>query len=318
MGRCEPTMTEPTMIERNMAKIKHKNLVLSGKGGVGKSTTCCNIAQCFVAQGLKVGVLDIDICGPSVPMLLGLEDREVMQSSDGWVPVFADQEQRLCCMSIGFLLKSRDAPVIFRGPKKTGLLRNFLADTMWGELDVLLVDSPPGTSDEHISTLEMLQGCSIDGAVIVTTPQVTPPPETLTAASCLNLLPPQEVALADVRKEIGFCQQFGVPVLGLVENMSGFVCPHCKDCTDIFLSGGGEKLAAQYGIPMLGRIPIDPTLGQSCEKGLNFIASSPDSQATEALVGIAAKLSAEWGSDSVAPLLVNQLEQAAQAEQANK
>jgi len=296
--RCEPTMTEPTMIERNMAKIKHKILVLSGKGGVGKSTTCCNIAQCFVAQGLKVGVLDIDICGPSVPMLLGLEDREVMQSSDGWVPVFADQEQRLCCMSIGFLLKSRDAPVIFRGPKKTGLLRNFLADTMWGELDVLLVDSPPGTSDEHISTLEMLQGCSIDGAVIVTTPQ--------------------EVALADVRKEIGFCQQFGLPVLGLVENMSGFVCPHCKDCTDIFLSGGGEKLAAQYGIPMLGRIPIDPTLGQSCEKGLNFIASSPDSQATEALVGIAAKLSAEWDSDSVAPLLVNQLEQAAQAEQANK
>jgi len=286
------------MIERNMAKIKHKILVLSGKGGVGKSTTCCNIAQCFVAQGLKVGVLDIDICGPSVPMLLGLEDREVMQSSDGWVPVFADQEQRLCCMSIGFLLKSRDAPVIFRGPKKTGLLRNFLADTMWGELDVLLVDSPPGTSDEHISTLEMLQGCSIDGAVIVTTPQ--------------------EVALADVRKEIGFCQQFGLPVLGLVENMSGFVCPHCKDCTDIFLSGGGEKLAAQYGIPMLGRIPIDPTLGQSCEKGLNFIASSPDSQATEALVGIAAKLSAEWDSDSVAPLLVNQLEQAAQAEQANK
>jgi len=297
-ARCEPTMTEPTMIERNMAKIKHKILVLSGKGGVGKSTTCCNIAQCFVAQGLKVGVLDIDICGPSVPMLLGLEDREVMQSSDGWVPVFADQEQRLCCMSIGFLLKSRDAPVIFRGPKKTGLLRNFLADTMWGELDVLLVDSPPGTSDEHISTLEMLQGCSIDGAVIVTTPQ--------------------EVALADVRKEIGFCQQFGLPVLGLVENMSGFVCPHCKDCTDIFLSGGGEKLAAQYGIPMLGRIPIDPTLGQSCEKGLNFIASSPDSQATEALVGIAAKLSAEWDSDSVAPLLVNQLEQAAQAEQANK
>merc|ERR1711865_985103 len=116
MGRCEPTMTEPTMIERNMAKIKHKILVLSGKGGVGKSTTCCNIAQCFVAQGLKVGVLDIDICGPSVPMLLGLEDREVMQSSDGWVPVFADQEQRLCCMSIGFLLKSRDAPVIFRCP----------------------------------------------------------------------------------------------------------------------------------------------------------------------------------------------------------
>ena len=147
------------------------------------------------------------------------------------------------------------------------------------ELDVLLVDSPPGTSDEHISTLEMLQGCSIDGAVIVTTPQVAPSPGTLTAASCLTVLPPQEVALADVRKEIGFCQQFGLPVLGLVENMSGFVCPHCKvpsptvgphrleccasqDCTEIFLSGGGEKLAAQYGIPMLGRIPIDPTLGQ--------------------------------------------------------
>eukprot|EP00656_Telonema_subtile_P049656 TRINITY_DN6218_c0_g1_i4.p1 TRINITY_DN6218_c0_g1~~TRINITY_DN6218_c0_g1_i4.p1 ORF type:complete len:237 (-),score=56.18 TRINITY_DN6218_c0_g1_i4:111-821(-) len=195
--------------------VAHQASSSTGKGGVGKSTCATQLARCFVARGSKVGVLDVDICGPSVPLLLGLEDREVMQCSDGWVPVFADQEQRLCCMSIGFLLKSRDDPVIFRGPKKTGLLRNFLADTCWGELDVLIIDCPPGTSDEHISILEMLSGGMVDGAVIVTTPQ--------------------EVALADVRKEIRFCDKFGLKVLGLVENMSGFVCPHCKDLSLIHI-----------------------------------------------------------------------------------
>eukprot|EP00658_Telonema_sp_P-2_P065626 TRINITY_DN54828_c0_g1_i1.p1 TRINITY_DN54828_c0_g1~~TRINITY_DN54828_c0_g1_i1.p1 ORF type:complete len:298 (+),score=73.73 TRINITY_DN54828_c0_g1_i1:243-1136(+) len=264
-----------TKLEANMARIKHKVLVLSGKGGVGKSTCATQIARSFVAQGFKVGVLDIDICGPSVPLLLGVEDKQVMQCSEGWVPVFVDDEQRLSCMSIGFLLKSREDPVIFRGPKKIGLLRNFLIDTCWGDLDVLVVDCPPGTSDEHITILEMLSDdAQLDGAVIVTTPQ--------------------EVALADVRKEISFCNKFGLKILGLIENMSGFVCPHCKDCTDIFSSGGGAELAAQLGIRLLGKIPIDPTLGSACEKGENFISTRPEAEVTVAVRGITATLSEAW------------------------
>jgi len=258
-------------IEANLAGVKHTLLVLSGKGGVGKSTCATQLARCFVAKGLKVGVLDIDICGPSVPLLLGVHDKQVLQGSAGWVPVFVDAEQRLCCMSIGFLLKSDREPVIFRGPKKIGLLRNFLADTTWGELDVLVIDAPPGTSDEHIATLEMLSGSTrIDGAVIVTTPQ--------------------EVALADVRKEIRFCERFGLRVLGLVENMSGFVCPHCQDCTDIFMGGGGEKLAADFSIPLLGKVPIDPKLGEACEGGRDFTKLYPDSKSTKILLQVADEL----------------------------
>merc|ERR1711939_233571 len=163
--------TPAETLQQRMSAIKHKILVLSGKGGVGKSTLATQLAQLLVAEGQTVGLLDIDICGPSVPLLLGLEDREVLQCSEGWVPVFADAEKRLAVMSIAFLLKGRDDAVIFRGPKKTAMIRQFLQDVYWGSLDYLIVDSPPGTSDEHISMLESLRDCEPDGAVLVTTPQ---------------------------------------------------------------------------------------------------------------------------------------------------
>jgi len=190
-----------------VADVQHTILVLSGKGGVGKSSVAVQLAQGLVLAGKRVGLLDIDLCGPSVPTMLGLRGAKVHQSSQGWVPVYADETQRLAVMSIGFLLAKEDDAVVWRGPKKTAMIRQFLTDVQWGYLDYLIVDTPPGTSDEHISIVESLRDHNPDGAVLVTTPQA--------------------VALADVRKELNFCRKVGLEILGVVENMSGFVCPHC-------------------------------------------------------------------------------------------
>ncbi|KAI8377685.1 cytosolic Fe-S cluster assembly factor CFD1 [Radiomyces spectabilis] len=226
------------MSEINLSKIKHIVLILSGKGGVGKSSVTTQLALSLVDRGFKVGVLDIDLTGPSIPRMLGLDGKQVHQSSQGWVPVYADEKQRLSCMSIGFLLASKNDSVVWRGPKKNAMIKQFLQDVYWGELDYLLIDTPPGTSDEHIGIVEYLKGVDPEGAVLVTTPQ--------------------NVAIADVRKEISFCRKVKLPILGVVENMSGFVCPHCTECTNIFSTGGGESMANEFEIAFLGRIPIDP------------------------------------------------------------
>ncbi|CAO3666133.1 unnamed protein product [Rhizopus stolonifer] len=202
------------MSEINLTGIKHIVLVLSGKGGVGKSSVTTQLALGLVHQGKKVGVLDIDLTGPSIPRMLGLDGKKIHQASQGWIPVYADENQRLSCMSIGFLLQSKNDSVVWRGPKKNAMIKQFLQDVYWGELDYLLIDTPPGTSDEHISVVEYLKSCNPDGAVIVTTPQA--------------------VAIADVRKEISFCRKVNMPILGVVENMSGYVCPHCAVCLNIF------------------------------------------------------------------------------------
>ncbi|KAI8928147.1 P-loop containing nucleoside triphosphate hydrolase protein [Entophlyctis helioformis] len=185
----------------------HIVLVLSGKGGVGKSTVTTELALTLADAGKRVGVLDIDLTGPSLPEMFGLAGRQVHQSSSGWLPVYTDETKRLGVLSLGFLLPNKDDAVIWRGPKKTAMIKQFMNDVAWGEIDYLLIDTPPGTSDEHISIAEYLREYSPDGAVIVTTPQA--------------------VSLADVRKELSFCRKVGIPILGLVENMSGFVCPHC-------------------------------------------------------------------------------------------
>ncbi|CAH0563353.1 unnamed protein product [Brassicogethes aeneus] len=248
-----------------LESVKHVILVLSGKGGVGKSTVSTQLALTFKEQGYKVGLLDIDLCGPSIPYLLQLEDKDVHQSDKGWVPVYADKEQRLAVMSIGFLLGNRDKAVVWRGPKKTAMVKQFLSDVCWGELDYLIIDTPPGTSDEHITVMENLKNVKFDGAVIVTTPQ--------------------EVSIEDVRKEITFCKKTGIPIIGLIENMSGFVCPHCTECTNIFSKGGGEALATIAEIDVLGTLPIDPRVGQllgkSCVKEL---PESPSAKAFEKIV----------------------------------
>jgi len=190
------------IVER-LATVKHKLLVLSGKGGVGKSTFSAQLSFALAEMDHQVGLLDIDICGPSIPKMLGLEGQDIHQSNLGWSPVYV--ESNLGVMSIGFMLPNPDDAVIWRGPRKNGLIKQFLKDVDWGEIDYLVVDAPPGTSDEHISIVQYLQATGIDGAIIVTTPQ--------------------QISLIGVRKEINFCKKVGVPVLGVVENMSGLRQP---------------------------------------------------------------------------------------------
>lgn len=237
--------------------VKRVILVLSGKGGVGKSTVSTQLALTLKERCYKVGLLDIDLCGPSVPYLLNLENQNVHQGPEGWIPVYLDNEQRLGVMSIGFLLSSRNDAVVWRGPKKTSMIKQFLEDVCWQELDFLVIDTPPGTSDEHITVMENLRQVPQCGAIIVTTPQ--------------------EVAIEDVRKEITFCKKTGIPILGIIENMSGYECPNCSECTNIFSSGGGKSLADIAKIPFMGSVPIDPRVGKLAGKGLAAIKELPDS-----------------------------------------
>uniref|UniRef100_H2LSK1 Nucleotide binding protein 2 (MinD homolog, E. coli) n=1 Tax=Oryzias latipes TaxID=8090 RepID=H2LSK1_ORYLA len=241
----------------NLALVKHVVLVLSGKGGVGKSTITTELALAFKHAGKKVGILDVDLCGPSIPRMLCVGRPDVHQCDSGWVPVYTDAQKSLALMSIGFLMEDPDEAVIWRGPKKTAMIAQLVSDVAWGELDVLLVDTPPGTSDEHLAVLENLRKHRVDGAVLVTTPQA--------------------VSTGDVRREITFCKKTGVRILGIVENMSGFVCPHCTECTNIFSKGGGEELAKLTGSVFLGSVPLDPLLSASVEEGRDFAESFPNS-----------------------------------------
>lgn len=245
---------EQDSIRRRIKQIKHKILILSGKGGVGKSTVAVNLAVSLALSGKRVGLLDIDIHGPSIPKILNLEGRRVLSVEDALLPI--EMLEKLKVMSIGFLLRERDDAVIWRGPMKYQMIKQFLKDVQWGDLDFLIVDSPPGTGDEPLSVVQLLENA--DGAIIVTTPQ--------------------DVALSDVRKGITFCCHLSLPVIGVLENMSGFVCPKCGERTDIFKSGGGEHMAEQMNVPFLGRIPIDPQIVQACDSGRPYVqhySSSP-------------------------------------------
>ncbi|XP_022093699.1 cytosolic Fe-S cluster assembly factor nubp2-like [Acanthaster planci] len=250
----------------NLESVKHTILVLSGKGGVGKSTVTTQIALALRQNGLKVGVLDIDLCGPSIPRMLNVQGKDVHQCSRGWVPVYADMEQRLAVMSIGFLLGGSDDAVVWRGPKKNAMIKQFLSDVFWSDLDYLIIDTPPGTSDEHITVVESLHQYRPDGAILVTTPQA--------------------VAVGDVRRELTFCRKTGIPVLGVIENMSGYVCPHCSECSNIFSKGGGELFAREFSIPFLGCIPLDPQLTRCLEEGKSFVDCFPTSPSVGAIQDI--------------------------------
>ena len=242
-----------TMDEKVLSGVKRTILVLSGKGGVGKSTVAAQLALAFQQRGKNVGILDIDLCGPSIPKMFGVDNMEVHQCDEGWLPVFTNETQSMAIMSIAFLLSSSDDAVVWRGPKKNAMIKQFLTDVAWGNRDILIIDTPPGTSDEHITVMESLKASEvhIDGAVLVTTPQA--------------------VAVGDVRRELTFCRKAKLDILGIVENMSGFVCPNCKDCTNIFSKGGGQALAEHAKVPFLGAVPIDPNISQSAESGINFI-----------------------------------------------
>ncbi|MBN1846940.1 MAG: Mrp/NBP35 family ATP-binding protein [Sedimentisphaerales bacterium] len=234
-------------LRSRMGLIQHKIVVLSGKGGVGKSTVAVNLALSIALSGRRVGLLDVDIHGPSVPKLLGLEDTGVPVEADLISPVSFGENLKV--MSLGFLLRSRDDALIWRGPMKMGLIKQFLTEVDWGRLDYLIIDSPPGTGDEPLSVCQLID--RPDGAIIVTTPQ--------------------DVALIDVRKSITFCRRLNLPVLGVIENMSGFVCPKCGEVTDIFKSGGGQAMAEDMNVPFLGRVPLDPAIALSGDEGKPFI-----------------------------------------------
>lgn len=211
-------------------------------------------------------MLDIDLCGPSIPKMLNLMGHEVHQCDAGWLPVFTDQTQTLGVMSIGFLLTNHNDAVVWRGPKKNAMIKQFLTDVAWQDRDVLIIDTPPGTSDEHITVMENLSKVKVDGAVLVTTPQA--------------------VAVGDVRREVTFCRKANLKILGVVENMSGFVCPNCSECTNIFSKGGGEALASHAKVPFLGAIPIDPELAKAAENGDNYVVKFHKSPAAESLRSI--------------------------------
>jgi Mrp family chromosome partitioning ATPase len=236
-------------LQATLCRIQKKIVVLSGKGGVGKSTVAVNLATALALNGQRVGLLDVDIHGPSVPTMLGLENETLKGGPDGLFPV---EFGGLKIMSLGFLLQNPDDAVIWRGPMKMGVIKQFLTDVHWGDLDYLIVDAPPGTGDEPLSLCQLIQ--PLDGAIVVTTPQ--------------------KVAAVDVRKSISFCKRLDVPVLGVIENMSGFSCPKCGEVTQILPSGGGKKIATDMNVPYLGAIPIDPAIAQSGDSGKVFIYHS--------------------------------------------
>ncbi len=252
---------ERQALAKRMCLIEHKILVFSGKGGVGKSTVAANLAAALAADGKRVGLLDVDFHGPSIPRLVGITGQRPRPSGDGTMVPF-ETAAGLKVMSIGLLLNDASGAVIWRGPLKMNVIKQLLRDVDWGELDYLIIDSPPGTGDEPLSVAQLIEGA--DGAVLVTTPQA--------------------LSADDVRRSVSFCKQVDLPVLGIIENMSGFICPHCGKETQLFKSGGGQALAAEMGVPFLGRVPIDPEVVTASDEGKPFVLAHPDSAAARAFL----------------------------------
>jgi ATP-binding protein involved in chromosome partitioning len=250
------------LIKKRIGGIQNKLMVMSGKGGVGKTTVAVNLAFALQMKGLNTGILDADIHGPNVPKMLGIEGTKPDTTADGILPakILIGAGRALEVMSLAFFLEE-DSPVIWRGPLKMGALQQFLSDVYWGEdLDYLIVDLPPGTGDEPLSIAQLIP--DITGSIIVTTPQ--------------------DVALMDSRRSVNFSRKLNVPVIGVIENMSGFKCPHCGGVIDLFKVGGGEKAAKELGVPFLGRIPIEPAIVKDSDEGKPFILKHPDSEAGKA------------------------------------
>ncbi|WP_020611146.1 Mrp/NBP35 family ATP-binding protein [Sediminispirochaeta bajacaliforniensis] len=238
-------------LKKRMSGIKHKVLVMSGKGGVGKSSVSANLALEMASRGVKVGILDTDLHGPNIPKMLGVDDAKLIAYDEGIEPFAVTKN--LVAVSLAMAGHDVDAPIIWRGPVKIGVIRQFLADVEWGDLDLLVIDTPPGTGDEPLTVAQMIP--ELDGAIVVTTPQ--------------------EVAILDSRKSVNFAKQLNLPLIGIVENMSGFICPNCGTEHQLFGSGGGERAAKEMGVPFLGKIPIDPLLMNAEDSGRSYL-SLPD------------------------------------------
>ncbi|MHA1593475.1 MAG: Mrp/NBP35 family ATP-binding protein [Candidatus Baldrarchaeia archaeon] len=264
-------IVENEKIMKNMERIKHPIAIMSGKGGVGKTTVAVNLAIALAWRGYVTGILDADIHGPDVPKMMGLEGQRPVAVPNGILPVFGPLNIKV--MSMEFLLEKPDVPIIWRGPLKMRAIEQFLSDVIWGDLDFLIIDLPPGTGDEPLSIMQLIP--NLEGVIIVTTPQ--------------------EVALLDVSKAIMMAKRLNVRVLGVIENMAGFVCPHCGKKTNIFGYGGGENAAKEYNIPFLGRLPLDPRIMSVSDRGRPFIIENPDSEASKAFMEIVKNIEKEVG-----------------------
>lgn len=257
---------EDSKLNESLGKIKHVIIVLSGKGGVGKSTVSSNLACALSNMGYDTGIMDIDITGPNIPKMFGIEDEKLNVHDGKLVPVMIPPSLKV--MSMAFLIPTKDTPILWRGPIKMTAIRQFLEDVEWGDLDYLVIDMPPGTGDEALSIMQLIP--KPDGAVIVTTPQ--------------------DVSLIDSRKTISFVGEVKIPIIGLIENMSGFACPNCKTVTDIFKSGGGQAIAKEFGIQFLGKVPIESSVVDSGDAGLPIVLSNPESLSAKAFNSIIEKI----------------------------
>ncbi|MFZ0243266.1 MAG: Mrp/NBP35 family ATP-binding protein [Desulfobacterales bacterium] len=264
-AKKDPHAEQDAKINSALGKIRHKFLVMSGKGGVGKTSTAVNLSIALANKGFKVGIMDVDLHGPDVPRMLGLTAMLEVGPNGKLTP--ARYSDNLKAVSVESLMQSKDEAVIWRGPIKYSAIQQFLGDVEWGDLDFLVIDSPPGTGDEPLTIAQIVKDAK---AIIVTTPQ--------------------EVALADVRKSISFCKRVNMEVFGLIENMSGLSCPHCGETIDLFGAGGGEKTAAQFGLNFLGRIPIDPNVVECGDSGRCYREAHTDSKVTRAFDDIAGKM----------------------------
>jgi ATP-binding protein involved in chromosome partitioning len=260
-------------LNERMSKITYKILVMSGKGGVGKTTVSVNLALSLAKKGYKVGILDTDLHGPNVAKMLGAQGQKMYSHDEDTIEPF-EVSPNLKAVSLAFAGNDDDSPVIWRGPLKINVIKQFLADVNWGTLDYLIIDSPPGTGDEPLTVCQMIP--ELTGSIVVTTPQ--------------------EVSILDSRKSINFSRQIKVALLGVIENMSGFSCPHCGEVIDIFGKGGGQKAAQEMGAPFLGSIPIEKALMEAEDQGVSYVDSAPESASAQAIMAIVDKIEATLSS----------------------
>ena len=263
--REDPQAQQKANVKSSLEKIKQKFIVMSGKGGVGKTSTSVNLSIALANKGCKVGIMDVDLHGPDVPRMLGLTGMLELSQNQKLAP--ASYSENLKAVSIESLTPSKDDAIIWRGPIKYSAIQQFIGDVDWGELDFLIIDSPPGTGDEPLTVAQTISDAR---AIIVTTPQ--------------------EIALADVRKSISFCKTVNMEIFGIIENMSGFPCPHCGESIDLFGNGGGERTAANFDLNFLGRIPIDPNIVLCGDSGKCYRDAYADSKVTQAFDAVAAKM----------------------------
>lgn len=278
-GQAKGPDPDVELIACRLDHVKSIILVMSGKGGVGKSTIATNISRALASDSsTMVGLLDIDICGPSIPVSTGLEGESIHSSGSGWSPVYL--QDNLAVMSCGFLLESADSAVIWRGPKKHALIKQFLKDVDWADLDYLVIDTPPGTSDEHLSIVSLLKKCSnVRGAILVSTPQ--------------------DVAVLDVRKQIDFCKRVNLPIIGLVENMSTFKCK-CGTKSRIFRQSNNLKeISSNLNVPILCEIPLDAQIAKACDEGNSCFELYPDSESVKAFLELANRINQMCMDESI-------------------